>query len=98
MAQMTRYDYHMTMKTVRIADLKARLSEHLRGVRKGHELTVYDRDEPIARIVPWARRGALSVREPVRAYESLRDVPLPPPVRLDVDAVDLLLEDRESGR
>jgi len=95
---MTRYDYHVTMKAVRIADLKARLSEHLRGVRKGHELTVYDRDEPIARIVPWSRRGALSVREPVKAYRSLGEVPLPKPVHLDIDAVDLLLEDRDSGR
>ena len=32
----------MVMKTVGIADLKARLSEHLKSVRKGRSLTVLD--------------------------------------------------------
>src|SRR4030095_9294422 len=45
----------MTMDTVRIADLKARLSEHLRKVRQGHTLTVLDRDRAIARLVPYDR-------------------------------------------
>ena len=31
---MTCRDYHVVMSEVRIADLKARLSEHLRSVRK----------------------------------------------------------------
>jgi antitoxin (DNA-binding transcriptional repressor) of toxin-antitoxin stability system len=34
------------MKTVRIAELKSRLSEHLRSVRKGRTLTILDRDTP----------------------------------------------------
>jgi len=34
----------MIMIDVRIADLKARLSEHLRSVRNGGTLTVLDRD------------------------------------------------------
>lgn len=42
------------MRDVGIADLKARLSEHLRSVRNGGTLTVLDRDTPIARIVPYA--------------------------------------------
>ena len=42
------------MSDVRIADLKARLSEHLRSVRNGGTLTVLDRYTPIARIVPIA--------------------------------------------
>jgi antitoxin (DNA-binding transcriptional repressor) of toxin-antitoxin stability system len=37
------------MSDVRIADLKARLSEHLRYVRNGEKMTVLDRDTPIAR-------------------------------------------------
>ncbi|MGH7695557.1 MAG: type II toxin-antitoxin system Phd/YefM family antitoxin, partial [Gemmatimonadaceae bacterium] len=40
------------MKTVRIADLKARLSEHLRYVRRGNVLTILDRDTPVAKVVP----------------------------------------------
>ena len=42
------------MSDVRIAELKARLSEHLRSVRNGSTLTVLDRDTPVARIVPYA--------------------------------------------
>jgi antitoxin (DNA-binding transcriptional repressor) of toxin-antitoxin stability system len=42
------------MKTVGIADLKARLSEHLRTVRRGGSLMVVDRDRPVA--VPGACR------------------------------------------
>lgn len=50
--EMTPHDHNMVMTTVRIAALKARLSEHLRSVRQGRTLTVLDRDTPIARIVP----------------------------------------------
>ncbi len=95
---MTISDYLMTMTDVRIAQLKARLSEYLRTVRKGHEVTVYDRNEPIARLVPFSRTGPLVAREPVRRYTTLGEIPLPPPVRLDTDPVEILLEDRRSGR
>jgi hypothetical protein len=47
------YDYHVTMLSVRIADLKSRISEHLRKVRAGWSMTIFDRDTPIARIVPY---------------------------------------------
>jgi prevent-host-death family protein len=40
------------MRTVRIAELKDHLSEHLRAVEAGDEVVVTDRDRPIARIVP----------------------------------------------
>lgn len=88
----------MTMSKVGIADLKAKLSEHLRAVKRGEEVTVYDRNEPVARIVPFAARGALIVREPVRSYRTFRDIRLPPPVKLSVDPVELLLEDRNKER
>jgi antitoxin (DNA-binding transcriptional repressor) of toxin-antitoxin stability system len=55
------------MGMVKIADLKNNLSRHLAYVRKGGEITVLDRDTPVARIVPFvagerkpARRGAAS--------------------------------------
>ena len=94
-------DYLVTMSrnSVRIAQLKARLSEYLRAVRKGSELTVYDRDQPIARVVPYAvSTGSFVVREPVTTYATLGKIPLPPPARLAEDAVDLLLEDRRRER
>jgi prevent-host-death family protein len=44
--------YNRGMRTVKISDLKARLSAHLRLVRQGEEVVVCDRREPVARIVP----------------------------------------------
>lgn len=46
------------MKQVKIADLKNNLSRYLMHVRQGSEVTVLDRDTPIARIVPFSPRGA----------------------------------------
>lgn len=95
---MITHDYVMVMKPVGVAELKARLSEYLRAVRKGRDVVVMDRDTPIARLVPYAARGTLVVREPVVAYRTLGDVPLPPPAHLAIDPVELLLEDRRADR
>jgi prevent-host-death family protein len=38
---------------VKIADLKNNLSRHLARVRRGSEITVYDRNTPVARILPY---------------------------------------------
>jgi prevent-host-death family protein len=87
------------MKTVGIAALKARLSEYLRGVRRGQEITVLDRDTPIARIVPYADDGAsLSVRRPAAGTRSLQAIKLPPPLKVRTDVVALLLEERQGQR
>ncbi len=91
----------MTMKkpadrTVKVAELKARLSEYLRAAQRGHPVTVCDRDTPIARLVPYEpEREALSVRKPIRA---LRDVTLPPPLGRRVDSLAVLLEERQPSR
>jgi len=87
------------MKAVRIAELKARLSEHLRAVRRGSTITVLDRDTPIARMVPYGPDEVpLRVRRPLGRYRSLKAVPLPPPLKIDVDIVALLLEERQGER
>lgn len=78
------------MSDVRIADLKARLSEHLRSVRNGGTLTVLDRDTPIARIVPFAALP-LEIR---KAQRHVRDLRLPPKPAKRTDSVAVLLEDR----
>ena len=95
---MTINDYIMTMRKVKIAELKARLSEHLRYVRRGHVLTILDRDTPIARVVPMQGTEALRLREPAKRVRKLQDVPLPAPLRVEVDVVDLLLEERQGER
>jgi prevent-host-death family protein len=92
-------DYHVTMtQKTGVAELKARLSEYLRAVKRGGEVTIYDRDQPIARIVPYAEQHTLAVREPHSNYGALGAIPLPPPVTLSVDPVDLLLQDRQGNR
>ena len=78
------------MADVRIADLKARLSEHLRAVRKGRTLTVLDRNTPVARIVPYADEP-LEVR---RATRRLADLALPPSPASATDSLAILLDDR----
>ena len=87
------------MKTVRIAELKARLSEYVRHVRRGEALTVMDRQTPVARLVPYAPGGdLLEIRDPLHKYPSIQDVPLPPPLKIEGDIVDLLLEERQGSR
>ena len=99
MAVMTSYDYHMTMKRIGVAELKARLSEHLRYVRRGHEVTVLDRDTPIARVVPHERAGLVDVRKPCGRVARFQDVPLPTVgEHIEVDVVALLLAERQAGR
>jgi prevent-host-death family protein len=78
------------MSEVGIAELKARLSEHLRSVRNGGTLTVLDRDTPIARIVPYAVQP-LEIR---KAKRRLRDLTLPPKPSKRTDSVAILVEDR----
>lgn len=87
---MTCRDYNVVMSDVRIADLKARLSEHLRSVRNGSTLTVLDRDTPVARIVPYSAQP-LEIR---KAKRRLRDLKLPPKPAKRTDSLALVVEDR----
>lgn len=99
LAELTRSDYHMTMRAIRIAELKTNLSRYLRSVRRGHTLVVLDRETPIARIVPYLRDpDGLVVQEPDGEHARIQDVPLPPPLEIDGDIVDLLLEERQGDR
>ena len=78
------------MSNVRIADLKARLSEHLRSVRNGTTLTVLDRDTPVAQIVPYAAQP-LEVRKARRRPRNLKLAPKP---SKRTDSLAVLLDDR----
>jgi prevent-host-death family protein len=96
---MTNHDYLMVMSTaprrpLRVAEFKARLSQYLREVRAGRSLVVFDRDTPVARVVP-VTPGAedLPSRRPVRR---LADVRLPPPPRRRPDVDAALAEQRRE--
>jgi prevent-host-death family protein len=88
----------MTMRQVRIAQLKARLSEYLRAVRRGETIAVLDRETPVAQIVPVRDRSALRVRKPAPGTPPPNRVPLPKPAKLNIDVVQLLLEERQGHR
>ena len=60
---------------------------------------VMDRKTPVARLEPYEPTGeSWGVWRPRGRWPSLQKVPLPPPLRLDVDAVELLLDDRRRER
>jgi prevent-host-death family protein len=50
------------MQAVKIADLKNNLSRHLAHVRKGGELTVLDRNTPVALIIPFTHQDTRGKR------------------------------------
>jgi prevent-host-death family protein len=86
------------MKHVRIAELKARLSEYLRAVRRGETIAVMNRETPVAQIVPVRDRTALRIRKPAPGTPAPNRVQLPKPSKLNIDVVQLLLEERQSHR
>ena len=86
------------MKQVRIAELKARLSEYLRAVQRGETIAVLDRDRPVAEIVPFRERPALRIRKPAPDAPALNRVRLLKPLKLNIDIVELLLEERQGHR
>ena len=98
---MTINDYIAVMKgkperTVKVAELKSKLSEFLRAVRSGHPVTVCDRDTPIARIVPYALQAdPLAVRQATRVLHS---VALPKPLGREVNSLAALLDERQTSR
>ena len=93
---MTSIGHNMVMPEVRIAQLKSRLSEYLRAVRQGERVVVMDRDTPIAQIVPFNDRSRLRIRKRAPGVPPLNKVKLPKPLKLDLDVVDLLMEERQE--
>jgi prevent-host-death family protein len=94
----TIYGHNVVMKQVRIAELKARLSEYLRAVRRGETIAVLDRETPVAQIVPVRAQAALRIRKPAPNAPPLKRVRLPKPAKLNVDIVAFLLEERQGHR
>lgn len=84
------------MRTVRIAELKDRLSEHLRAVERGtvSEVIVTDRDRPIARIAPvQSRSSRVTIRPPKVPFSEVRSLRFEP-AGWPVSSLELLREER----
>jgi prevent-host-death family protein len=95
---MTTSGHNVTMREVRIAELKARLSQYLRAVRGGETIAVFDRETPVAQIVPVRDRTALRIRKPAPGTPPPNRVPLPKRLKSTIDVVQLLLEERQLHR
>ena len=95
MTLVTISDYHIVMKKVRVAELKSRLSEHLRAVKRGQTILVLERDSPIAHITPLESKASpLVVRPRAARALPLAEIPLPAPLKLKTDIVALLAQER----
>src|SRR5262245_21094466 len=53
LAFVTTYGHNEVMKSAKVSELKAKLSAYLSEVRSGGSIIVYDRNTPIARLVPF---------------------------------------------
>lgn len=84
------------MNAVKIADLKAHLSEHLRTVRAGQVMTIYDRNVPVAQLVPF--RGAGVTLEHTPPERPLSGFVNPEPVAPGLDILAELAVERERDR
>jgi antitoxin (DNA-binding transcriptional repressor) of toxin-antitoxin stability system len=89
---------YVVMQQVRIAELKAKLSEFLRAVQGGESFTVLDRNTAIAQIVPLRERPGIRIRKPLSGSPTPNKVPLPKSAQLKIDVLELLLEERQSHR
>ena len=84
------------MKAVKIAELKNRLSEHLRAVEQGGEVIVTDRSRPIARIVPIVdQRALLELVPPTVPFSSLHTKKYKP-AKWAMRSSELLAEERRE--
>jgi prevent-host-death family protein len=83
------------MKRAGIAELKSRFSEYLRAVRRGDSVTVMDRETPIARLIPVEDPG-ITIEKPLPGSPPPSRIPLPPPLRLNFDVLEVLWEERKD--
>jgi antitoxin (DNA-binding transcriptional repressor) of toxin-antitoxin stability system len=80
------------METIKIAALKARLSEVLRRVRKGEAFTIMDRDTPIASLTLYKNIALKAVAKASKRIEA----PQPTVISHAIDSLKLLREDRNK--
>ena len=86
------------MRQIRIAELKSKLSECLRAVQGGESIAVFDRNTAIAHIVPIRETRGLRIRKPSANALPPNKISLPKPLKLKVDVVKMLLEERQLDR
>jgi prevent-host-death family protein len=83
--------------TVSVSRMKSSLSQFLRIVKSGKEITVTDRDRPVARLVPYVEKTvSLQIKPATRSASDINELFNLPPLKTGIktDSLSLLLEDR----
>ena len=95
---MTISSHNRIMKQVRIAELKSHLSEYLRAVRHGETISILYRETPVAQLIPARESVSLHIRKPAPGAPPPNRVPLPKPLGIKTDVLELLMEERQGQR
>lgn len=101
---MVMYDYHIVihgyfygdrMKSVNIAKFKAELGKYLGYIRRGEEVVVFDRSQPLARVLPFKETETkLIIEEPLEKETHLFDLHFKPIPNKKVDSLKFLIDER----
>lgn len=84
------------MKSVKISELKSKLSSFLKQVRNGAEVIVLDRDTPIAKVVPYpADEDKFTTIPPVHGFKGIEKIKILS-LKKKINSLKLLLEDRRK--
>lgn len=88
------------MKTVKIAELKSRLSHFLSLVKKGEPILVTDRTEPVAELIPirvhqMSKREALIREGKIIPATSKRELEISK-IKNRINVAELLSQDRDE--
>jgi prevent-host-death family protein len=82
-----------------IAEIKGKLSEYLRIVRRGGEVVIKDRETPIARLVPFEEsRPRLETTPPTMSLKELDKLPFFRPKGLKPGDLDEALREERQDR
>jgi prevent-host-death family protein len=79
------------------SQFKAKLGLYMKAVRQGEEIIVTDRDNPIAKLVPYGRQAkvkGLTVLMPSPTSPKVKDVVIKGIGRRKTNSLKMLLEDR----
>ena len=87
---LTSSGHTVTMETVSVAQLKARLSEYLRRVEAGERFLILNRRGMVGVLAPYdAEEDDLVIRQPEPGTPTLGELKFGPPLNLGFDVVDI---------
>lgn len=88
------------MTRVNIAKLKAQLTYYIRSAKNGEEVVVFDRQTPVAKVIPWkgVEKNRLVTRKPLKDPKKLSQLFdfNQKPVKRKIDSLSILLEMRNK--